>query len=545
MNNSSPIQDETLAELRRHEAVVSHTTTVSQVLRALTENPMWPGVVVLEGSRVVGVVARSRIEREVCRTYFRELWGRRAVSERRVGLVRTCEALTVRTTVHDALSCALARPLDEAYDPLLCETGALGGGWSLVNLHDVLVAHNRSLHEQKTRSESASRARAQYFACMTHEVRTPVTAILGYADLLGDPGVGEEQRVQYSSVIRRSAEHLLALVNDVLYVSKLESGVLELEQIEMDPGRLVRDAVELLEPRARAAGVELRCDVRLGELERMVGDPTRVRQVLINLVGNAIKFTPSGSVTVRAQAQDGAGEDGLVGLELSVVDTGIGMTAEQAQRAFTPYAQGDASVARTHGGTGLGLSICRSLVGLMGGTLTVQTAPGAGSTFTVNLRVKAVRGVSVPVVSGVGGRRVLLVEDSADSQRLLVHVLRRGSFTVQVAGDGRQAIEAIGRAMLEGAAPDAVLMDVHMPVIGGPQAIAQVRALGYTGPILALTASASGADHRDSLEAGANDVLTKPIAREALLRALEAWIARMPVAQENGQASGQVVKPAA
>ena len=386
-----------------------------------------------------------------------------------------------------------------------------------------LVRSGAEAEAARDEARLAAQARTQFLANMSHELRTPLNGVMGMLDLLQDatdPGVRERARTAHAS-----ASHLLDLLGNVLDVSRLESGRISLETLPFDPRRLVREAVRVVSDQADAKGIELRLEEDGPLPAAVAGDPTRLRQVAINLVGNAVKFTDAGEVVVRLRH-----EGDRLGIE--VADTGIGIPAEAQATLFDPFVQADASTTRRFGGTGLGLAICRQIVAAMDGRIGVESAPGQGATFRLEVRAP-VATLDRPGVPMREARplRVLVAEDNAVNRRVADAFLRRLGHDAVCVEDGARAVEAVRDAE---PAFDAVLMDVQMPVMDGIEATRTIRALGPRGalPILALTANAREV-HRDELaEAGMDGHLTKPVRAEALSEALSeamadaAWTAR-------------------
>jgi PAS domain S-box-containing protein len=374
-----------------------------------------------------------------------------------------------------------------------------------------------SLEEATSARENAERANAaksQFLANVSHEIRTPMSAILGYADALLDPATSDMERDECVRVIRRNGNHLLGIINDILDISKIEAGRMTVERIEVRPVQLIDDVVALVRGRALAKGLELRVEAEPSASALVVTDPLRVRQVLMNLVANSIKFTETGSVSVRARVKaDGASSE----LEFIVADTGIGMSHEQVGRLFRSFEQGDASTSRKFGGTGLGLAISHKLIEMLGGSIEVTSEPGTGSTFTVRIPV------GLPWAStqaqSLAGSRILLAEDGPDNARLLAALLRKAGAIVTVANDGAAAIEAVAQAGLDGF--DLVLMDLQMPGVDGYEACSRLRALGVSSPIIALTGNAFEEDRDRCLASGFNQYAVKPIPRDQLLQLCE------------------------
>ena len=424
------------------------------------------------------------------------------------------------------------------------EVGALGTAVVLFGLSFVpalrrLSRFNRALQDATHEAETANRTKSEFLANMSHEIRTPMSVIMGYADLLLRPGQSDSERQEAISVIRRNSEHLLTIINDILDLSKIEAGRMTVEKIECSPTQLLAEVASLMQVRA----VEKRIDLRVAcpnPLPRTINsDPTRLRQILVNLVGNAIKFTNQGEVRVEAVVSEDRGTHKR--LRFVVSDTGIGMTPDQMGRLFQPFVQADASTTRRFGGSGLGLDISRRLAKLLGGDIRVDSEPGRGSTFTVEIDpgplegtelvrwqggahiVKPVPGAPqnapLPNLSGC----VLLAEDGSDNQRLISLFLSEAGMDVTVASNGRQAVDAVQ------ADPDrfnVILMDMQMPVMDGYTATSTLRRAGYTRPIIALTAHAMSEDRARCLGAGCTDYLSKPVTEENLLRTIARHLGR-------------------
>lgn len=400
---------------------------------------------------------------------------------------------------------------------LIAVLGSFGAAISLV----------RASLEMRVRSaEEVARFKSEFLANMSHEIRTPLGAILGYADLLLDPALDPSQREDLVDVIRRNGNHLSEIIEDILDFSRIEAGRLSIDPVECSPAQIASDVALLLRPRAVAKDLPLNLVCDLPEGAQLRTDPLRLRQILVNLVGNAIKFTSAGSVTIHVATEpDASGNPTVI---FRVTDTGIGITPEQLGRIFDPFLQGDSSTARRYGGTGLGLAISRRLARLLGGDIEVSSQPGRGSVFTLRLNVPLVIGSPAPAAPPAPDTRlrgrILLAEDGPDNQRLFELLLTRAGAEVHTASDGRAAADAALAAWRSGRPFDLILMDMQMPVFDGYAAAALLRREGYPGPILALTAHALPGERAKCLDAGCNDYLSKPIRREKLLAACAAWL---------------------
>jgi PAS domain S-box-containing protein len=451
--------------------------------------------------------------------------------------------LTDSKRVHEELA-ERTRHLEEKNTSLKQEiSDRIRAEQQLETVHRQLVAARRT-------AEASSRAKSEFLANMSHEIRTPMTAILGYADLLmedGDLTRAPEDRIEAISTIQRNGAHLLQIINDILDLSKIEAGKMTVESQVCSPIQLLSDVDSLMRVRADAKRLALEFDCE-GELpESIHSDPTRLRQILVNLVGNAVKFTERGTVRVVTRLVRGERPR----LEFDVVDSGIGMTGEQTQRLFQAFAQGDASTTRNFGGTGLGLVISKRLAEMLGGNVTViKTEPGLGTTFRLTLAIGSL--ANVPMIATQGamstfvknqgpaiqsasvaqlpGRRILLAEDGVDNQRLIAFVLRRVGAEIITVENGQLAVDAALAADDQGHPFDLILMDMQMPVMDGYQAVALLRAKAYGGPIIALTAHAMAGDRERCLRAGCDDYATKPIDRAQLLETIAAWASRSPPA---------------
>ncbi len=410
-----------------------------------------------------------------------------------------------------------------------------------------ITASERELSRAKLQAEAANEAKSRFLATMSHEMRTPLNGVLGMTGLLLDSPLTPHQR-QQALLIRSSGQTLLAVLNDILDLSKIEAGRMELELRPFDLAEALRDVVSLLGERAEARGLGLRLTLAPDLPHQLVGDASRLRQVLFNLVGNALKFTDQGGVVVTLAHRSLA--DGQVALALQVRDTGIGITSEVQARLFTRFTQADSSTARRYGGTGLGLAICREIVQLMGGSITVDSQPGQGSCFSVQLVLPSApdtpEGNPASATSAqqdlapLPPLRLLAAEDNSVNQILIKALAERWGHHCDVVGNGMEVV-----AQVQAAPYDLVLMDIQMPEMDGEAAARAIRALpGLAGriPIVAMTANVMPEQRASYLAVGMDAVVAKPVDAQALQATLRQVLAgRHPAPAATRQADADVL----
>ncbi|TWT76612.1 Autoinducer 2 sensor kinase/phosphatase LuxQ [Planctomycetes bacterium CA13] len=438
----------------------------------------------------------------------------------------------------------------------------IAGQGYLVTFDDItLIEENKlALAEARDAAQNASEAKSAFLANMSHEIRTPLNAVLGFTDVLRRGLVSDsEEAIGHLNMIHTSGAHLLELINDILDLSKIEAGRLQCESIETQLDLIVEDVANVLNVRAHEKGIALRTEFKSAIPKMIHTDPTRLRQVITNLVGNAIKFTDEGEVTIVTKMI--GSEDTSPQIQIDVNDSGIGMTPEQQSKIFESFVQADSTTTRKFGGTGLGLSISRRLAEAMGGQLTVASEAGVGSTFTISIPVNANSSqewlTPEQIQSGAAKRAandsagglirlpnkpILVVDDGDANRRLIELVLSRAGAVVSSAENGLEAIKAVSENDYS-----IILMDMQMPVLDGYTATRRLREAGLTTPIIALTGNAMKGDREKCMDAGCDDFLTKPVDIDNLLVCVSSYIGTGESSPDEPQTTevNALVQPAA
>ena len=418
-----------------------------------------------------------------------------------------------------------------------------------------LQIQNQELQRARATAEAATMSKSMFLANMSHEIRTPMTAILGFVDLLTEEQKDLAEREFIVNAIRRNGKNLLTIINDILDLSKIEAGGMGVEIISCAPLNIIQDVVSFMQPQALDRGLELFVELKSPIPETIETDPTRLRQILMNLIGNSIKFTEHGGVKVlvhftnepmepRVEPDQSDAAPAANRIQVQVMDTGIGIDDVQRQKLFHPFTQADASTTRRFGGTGLGLTISRRLSRMLGGDIFSSSQAGLGSIFTVEIgignanldRMITVLTPQTPVhleskskiqsedpqqIIHNAKTSVLVAEDGEDNQRLMVHHLTRAGMKITVANNGHEAVDLAIAAQKQGRAPDVILMDMQMPVMDGYEATEKLRSLGWRGAIIAITAHAMNGDRDRCMKSGCDEYLTKPIEKDALIQAVQ------------------------
>lgn len=401
--------------------------------------------------------------------------------------------------------------------------------------------------------ERANQAKSEFLANMSHEIRTPMTAILGYTDILKE-NPGNHENLELIEIIQNNGSHLLQVINDILDLSKIEMGNFEIRKVRISPIRILQEVIDEYQPLASQKGLSLQTRYHQSLPEMIQTDPARLKQVLSNLISNAVKFTSEGRIELEVRVCSQSRHDRI--LQFSVTDTGIGIPAEKLKHIFEPFAQADSSTSRSYGGTGLGLTLSHKLAQLLGGNLTVQSTLNQGSVFSVTLNLgtdpglQPDAGLGFDVQSESPGTEssahqglaqqpppsqgtVLLVDDTPEIRRLFTYLLNKMGLEVKAASNGKDALEQVTAAEAQNQSFDLVMMDMQMPVMSGYEAVRILREQDNPVPVIAITAHALVSDREKCLEAGCTDYLSKPVKFDQLFEMVQRYLPARAAMQLN------------
>lgn len=517
----------TLADLELRDDSLTPETLGSEVERFFKSRPDTNGVLIRDEHQFYGLLSRTSCFENMTQSFCGTTFSRRPVKMLVEHLKTTSLQLNETVPISEAVREILGRPSAGAYEPIIvkCENDE----YRFLDITTLMSAQCDLQLRQKKIAEDANHEKSNFLANMSHEIRTPLNGILGFTDVLRRGVESKEKQQEYLDVIYKNGEHLLGLINDILDLSKIEAGCMEFEKLDCSPHKIISDVLSTMRVQAKPKGLYLECQWESGVPEMINTDPTRLRQILMNLVGNAVKFTTEGGVKLIAKLDISHNPPQFI---VEVHDTGIGIKPENMSNIFSAFTQADSSITRSFGGTGLGLTICRQIAERLGGDLAVESEIGQGSVF--RLRVDAgtmddVKIFDIPPTEALTAEsyternyeasnqlqslRVLLVDDGKTNRDLVSLVLTNANAVVTCAENGEEALSEY-----EDGSFDLILMDMQMPEMDGYTATQILRSRGCSLPIIALTANAMRGDRSKCLEAGCSDFLTKPINIDSLLQ---------------------------
>ncbi|WP_339731591.1 response regulator [uncultured Gimesia sp.] len=542
----------TLADLQLQNESVTPDTMISEVGVYFKSRPEVVGLLVQDDKEFYGLLSRNSYFEHMSQFFSGSIFSRKPVSKLLHRINSTALELNDTSPIVDAVQELFNRPPSELYEPLLikCENEE----YRYLDVARLVHFQCQILLEQKTIAEIANHEKSYFLANMSHEIRTPLNGIMGFTDVLRR-GVGsKDEQQEYLDVIYKNGEHLLGLINDILDLSKIEAGRMEFEKQNYSPHKIISEVLSTMRVQAKEKGLTLECQWTSSVPETIYTDPMRLKQILINLVGNALKFTKHGSVKLMATLDQSQVNPRFV---VEVHDTGIGIKANNLKNIFSPFTQADSSITRCFGGTGLGLTICRQIAEGLGGDLTVESEVGKGSLFRLWVDVGTLDGVHIfeapPTeaftsneeckpknreTSFLQGTHVLLVDDGKTNRDLISLVLRNAHATVTCAENGEEALLEYERDEF-----DLILMDMQMPLMDGYTATRTLRSRGCSLPIIALTANAMRGDRDKCLSAGCSDFLTKPISIDSLLQTVALHLPALKQSSKSQTDLQMVPKP--
>ncbi|MGB7060254.1 MAG: ATP-binding protein [Geitlerinemataceae cyanobacterium] len=537
----------TLADLPSYDCKVDANTLGEGIETQFHRHPDLPGVMVTARDRIVGILPRARFFEWISRPDGVELYLKRPIQvllETMIQDLNTrldieaypirCLLLSAESSIDQAVEIALQRPTFIAYEPIV--VAGNDRQWRLLDMYVLLLAQSQLFKRAKDAADAANKAKSEFLASMSHELRTPLNAILGFTQVMSRSAKLSNAQQQHLSIINRAGEHLLDLIGDVLEMSKIESGRTTLHDSIFDLYRLLNNLHEMLQLKAASGGLQLIFECSENVPQYIKTDASKLRQILINLLGNAIKFTETGSVRLRVSvlrhnAEETAEEfdpashtnPALATLHFEVEDTGAGIASEEMERLFVPF--GQTEIGRNSGkGTGLGLTIADNFVRLMGGEIQVSSTVGKGTKFEFEIAFKSVPAAEIPaspekrravaLAPNQPEYRILVTDDLPEGRLVLVELLTSLGFSVCEAQNGREAVE-----LWSSYSPHLILMDMRMPVMDGYEATQQIKSQikGQATAIVALTASAFNEERQAILAAGCDDFMNKPFREEVLL----------------------------
>jgi signal transduction histidine kinase len=502
--------------VRSRDVELKHVGSLGQALELLRTEPIDVALVELNLPDAQGLLTLARLQQE-----------------------RSSLPLVVLTTIADE-DLAISAIQQGAQDYLIKEVVHYGSVSRSIRYAIERKRIESELQATKEAALAASAAKSEFLARISHEIQSPLTAIVNYAEILLEPEAPPGERYAAIDSIRRHGLQLLDVVNEVLDIARIETRTFEVQYVECSPTQIIAEVLDMFQMRARAKGLDLAVHWRPGIPVTIITDPLRLKQILVNLVGNAVKFTQRGEVRVDVQSIINHAGSREHALQIAVTDTGVGIAPAQRDKLFVPFKP--PSPAGTSGGAGLGLAISRELARKLGGDVSVDSVPGVGSTFRLHIATRPLRWVgaksaqsastnnqhtSNEVISG----RLLLADDGPDNRRLIATLLRKAGAIVDAVENGHQAVDLALKAVDAGQPYDVILMDLLMPGLDGVSATRQLREAGYAGSIVALTAKPASEAREQCLAAGCDDFASKPIARDTLLAVIRRWLSKpRPVA---------------